>query len=138
MIPENEEIARSAGWEAPQRHGWMCSCWCLASAALILDICPIYIKITQIENITLYSTSSKISDRNAASWNSLSLSHTAVCVDDPGLLKTHSEVVQHGGLVQIAEGSEVILPDQDVRVAKRRQLGIGWVDGVEACLQASG
>lgn len=66
------------------------------------------------------------------------LSRTAVRVDDPGLLKTHSEVVQHGGLVQVAEGGEVILSDQDVRVAKRRQLGIGRVDGVEAHLQASG
>lgn len=65
----------------------------------------------------------------------LGLSRTAVRVDDPGLLKTHSEVVQHGGLVQVAEGGEVILSNQDVRVAKRRQLGIGRVDGVEAHLQ---
>lgn len=68
----------------------------------------------------------------------LGLSRTTVRVDDPGLLKTHSEVVQHGGLVQVAEGGEVILSNQDVRVAKRRQLGIGRVDGVEAHLQASG
>lgn len=71
-------------------------------------------------------------------WDSPSLSHTAVCVDDPGLLKTHSEVVQHSRLMQVAEGSEVILPHQDVRVAEGRQPGIGWVHWVEDCLQASG
>lgn len=66
------------------------------------------------------------------------LSRTAVRVDDPGLLKAHAEVVQHGGLVQVAEGGEVVLPYQDVRVAKRRQPGIGWVHGVEAHLQTGG
>lgn len=89
-MPENEEMARSAGWEASHCCGL------------------------------------------------LRLSRTAVRVDDPGLLETHSEVVQHGRLVQVAEGGEVILPHQDVGVAKRRQLGVGRVDGVETRLQAGG
>lgn len=36
--------------------------------------------------------------------------------------------------MQVAQGGEVVLPHQDVRVAQRRQFGLGRVDGVEAHL----
>lgn len=41
---------------------------------------------------------------------------TAVGVDVVGLQETHPQVVQHGGLVQVAESSEVVLAHQDVGV----------------------
>ena len=42
---------------------------------------------------------------------------TAVGVDVVGLKEADLEVVQDGRLVQVAEGREVILPHQDVRVS---------------------
>lgn len=53
---------------------------------------------------------------------------TTVGVNEFGLRKAHSEVVEHRGLVQVAEGREVILTHEDVRVAERRQtLGINGI-----------
>lgn len=50
---------------------------------------------------------------------------TTVGVNEFGLSKAHSEVVEHRGLVQVAEGREVVLAHEDVRVAEWRQtLGI--------------
>lgn len=59
---------------------------------------------------------------------------TTVCIDDSGLHKSHFKIVQHCRFVQVAEGCEVILPNQDVRVAKRRQFWFGRVHGVVAHL----
>ena len=42
---------------------------------------------------------------------------TTVGVDVVGLKEADLEVVQDGRLVQVAEGREVILPHQDVRVS---------------------
>lgn len=42
---------------------------------------------------------------------------TTVGVDVVGLEEPDFEVVQHSGLVQVAEGCQVILPHQDVWVA---------------------
>ena len=39
-----------------------------------------------------------------------------------GLQEAHLEVVEHGRLVQVAEGGEVILPDQNIRVTQKRKL----------------
>lgn len=59
---------------------------------------------------------------------------TAVGVDDPGLHEAHFQVVQNRRLVQVAESSEVVLPNQDVRVAKGGQFWFGRVHGVVAHL----
>lgn len=64
----------------------------------------------------------------------LNFSSTTVCIDDPGLHKAHFKIMQDCGLMQVAEGSEVVLPHQDVRVAKRRQFGLGRVNRVVAHL----
>lgn len=49
-------------------------------------------------------------------------SSTTVGIDDSGLHKSHFEVMQDCRLMQVAESGEVVLPHQDVRVAKRREL----------------
>lgn len=59
---------------------------------------------------------------------------TAVGVDDPGLHEPNPEVVQDCGFVQVAEGGQVVLPDQDVRVAEGGQLRVAGVHGVVAHL----
>jgi hypothetical protein len=46
---------------------------------------------------------------------------TTVGVDEFGLCEADSEIMQHCGLMEVAEGCEVILTHQDVRVPKRRQ-----------------
>lgn len=46
---------------------------------------------------------------------------TAVGVNELGLREADPEVVQHCGLVEVAEGREVILTHEDVRVPERRQ-----------------
>lgn len=55
---------------------------------------------------------------------------TAVRVDGVGLKESHSQVVQHGGFVQVAERREVILPHQDVRVTQERKRVTLWSHGV--------
>lgn len=45
---------------------------------------------------------------------------TAVRVDVVGLQEADFEVVQDGGLVQVTESGEVILPHQDVGVTQER------------------
>lgn len=59
---------------------------------------------------------------------------TTVGVDDPGLHESHFEVVQNRRFVQVAEGSQVVLSHQDVRVAKRGQCWFARVHGVVAHL----
>lgn len=44
--------------------------------------------------------------------------------------------MQNCRFVQVAEGSEVVLPNQDVRVAKGGQVGFGRVHGVVADLRS--
>lgn len=63
---------------------------------------------------------------------------TAVRVDDPGFHEPHFQVVQNCRFVQVAESSEVVLPNQDVRVAKGGQVGFGRVHGVVADLRSGG
>lgn len=62
---------------------------------------------------------------------------TTVGVDDSGLHESHFEIMQDCRFVQVAEGSEVVLPHQDVRVAKRRELRVRRVNG-EVVLLYSG
>ena len=47
---------------------------------------------------------------------------TAVGVDELGVDEAHFEVVEHGGLVQVAERREVVLAHQDVRVPEVGQV----------------
>lgn len=46
---------------------------------------------------------------------------TTVGVNEFGFCKSDSEIVKHCRLVEIAEGCEVILTHQDVRITKWRQ-----------------
>lgn len=46
---------------------------------------------------------------------------TAVGVNEFGFREADPEVVEHRGLVEVAEGRQVILTHQDVRVPERRQ-----------------
>lgn len=50
------------------------------------------------------------------------LNSTTVGIDDSGLHKSHFEIMQDCRFVQVAESGEVVLPHQDVRIAKRREL----------------
>lgn len=59
---------------------------------------------------------------------------TTVGVDDPGLHESHFEVVQNCRFVQVAESRQVVLSNQDVRVAKGGQFGLGRVQGEVAHL----
>lgn len=45
----------------------------------------------------------------------------AVGVDEVGLDEAHAEAVQHCGLMEVAEGRQVVLPHQDVRVPQEGQ-----------------
>lgn len=47
---------------------------------------------------------------------------TTVCIDVVGLEEPHFEVVEDCGLVQVAEGCQVILSHQNIWVAQERQL----------------
>lgn len=47
---------------------------------------------------------------------------TTVCVNQPGVHETHSEVVQHSWLMEVAESCQVVLPNQDVWVPERWQV----------------
>lgn len=53
---------------------------------------------------------------------------TAVGVNELGFREADPEVVEHRGLVEVAEGREVILPHEDVRVPERRQRS--WINGI--------
>lgn len=55
---------------------------------------------------------------------------TAVGVDKLAVYESDPEVVQHGGLVEIAESREVILAHQDVWITERGQDGVLWVQFV--------
>lgn len=57
---------------------------------------------------------------------------TAVGVDGIGLQEAPAERVQHGGLMEVAQGHQVIGTQEAVGVAERRQLEL---DGVGQCLQ---
>lgn len=71
-------------------------------------------------------------------WQSkLCFNSTTVCIDDSGLHKSHFKIVQDCRFMQVAEGSEVVLPHQDVRVAKRGQLWFWRVNGVVALLHSN-
>lgn len=71
-------------------------------------------------------------------WQSkLCFNSTTVCIDDSGLHKSHFKIVQDRRFMQVAEGSEVVLPHQDVRVAKRGQLWFWRVNGVVALLHSN-
>lgn len=47
---------------------------------------------------------------------------TAVGVNELGVDEANFEVVENGRFVQVAEGGEIILPHQDVRVPEVRQV----------------
>lgn len=53
---------------------------------------------------------------------------TTVGVNEFGFCKADSEIVEHCGLVEVAEGREVILTHEDVRVPKWRQRF--WIKGI--------
>lgn len=55
---------------------------------------------------------------------------TTVGVDVVGLEEPDFEVVQDRRLVQVAEGCQVVLPHQDVRIAQEGQLISLEVDGI--------
>lgn len=59
---------------------------------------------------------------------------TTVGVDMVGLQEADLEVVQHCRLVQVAEGREVILSHQDVRVSKEGQWIVFRTDWICQCL----
>lgn len=59
---------------------------------------------------------------------------TTVGVDDLGLHKSYFEIVQDGRFVEVTEGGEVVLPDQDVWVAKGRESCVWRVKGMVVLL----
>lgn len=46
---------------------------------------------------------------------------TTVGVDKPRLHETNFKVVQNSGLMEVAEGSQVVLTNKDVGITQRRQ-----------------
>lgn len=61
---------------------------------------------------------------------------TTVGVNELGFCKADSEVVEHGRLMEIAEGGEVVLTHEDVGIPKRRQ-GF-WINGIVQFLWTRG
>lgn len=59
---------------------------------------------------------------------------TTVGVDKPRLHETNFKVVQNSGLMEVAEGSQVVLTNKDVGITQRWQSR--WVNGVMELLQA--
>lgn len=53
---------------------------------------------------------------------------TTVGVNEFGFCKADSEIVKHRRFVEIAEGCEVILTHEDVRIPKWRQRF--WINGI--------